>query len=65
MTGSSGHKRVPASFYENFIIPIPADKNVQQQLVKAIENCQQKIEDARFLIQTVSKRKEEVLKKYL
>jgi len=23
MTGSSGHRRVPASFYETYLIPVP------------------------------------------
>lgn len=65
MTGSSGHKRVPASFYENLFVPMPEDKKIQEQLVKAIETCQQKIKQAQTLIQAVGNRKETVLKKYL
>lgn len=36
MTGASGHRRVPISFYENLQIPLPP-KDIQEKIVKEIE----------------------------
>lgn len=36
MTGTSGHRRVPITFYENLLIPVPP-KEIQEQIVQEIE----------------------------
>ena len=64
MTGSSGHRRVPASFYENYKIPVP-DLKTQQTLVSEIEKLEQKIQTAQAIINTAAAKKQDILKKYL
>ncbi|QQD21114.1 N-6 DNA methylase [Oceanospirillaceae bacterium ASx5O] len=46
MTGSSGHRRVPISFYENLKIPIPP-MDIQNQIVAECEAVDQEVEQAR------------------
>ncbi len=64
MTGSSGHRRVPASFYENFRIPVP-QKDIQQSLVTEIENLETRIKEVRKTIDGIVVKKQTVLKHYL
>ncbi|MGB1206045.1 MAG: N-6 DNA methylase [Chitinophagales bacterium] len=64
MTGSSGHRRVPASFYEDLQIPIPSKKE-QALIVKEIDAYKMKIKQAQQLIAGAAKRKEAVIKSFL
>ncbi|EKY4972879.1 N-6 DNA methylase, partial [Campylobacter coli] len=43
MTGASGHKRVPISFYENLTIPLPP-LEIQEKIVQNIELVEQQID---------------------
>ena len=64
MTGSSGHRRVPASYYENFEVPIlPLIE--QEKLAKEIEVIEAKIARLEEEIAAIPQQKELVLKKYL
>ncbi|MFW5887556.1 MAG: restriction endonuclease subunit S [Bacteriovoracia bacterium] len=65
MTGSSGHRRVPETFYKDLQIPVPVKKNVQSKLIKNIEQSEAKIKKAQELIHGIAKRKNEVIKKHL
>lgn len=64
MTGASGHRRVPVTYYENFIIPIPpmADQKV---LVADVEQQEQTIRRAQAIIDRAPKQKQHILDKYL
>ena len=64
MTGSSGHRRVPASFYEKILIPVPPLKE-QRQLIEEIENLESKIIQSRKTIDKATQLKQEIMKKYL
>lgn len=64
MTGASGHRRVPASFYENLQIPVPS-LNEQNKLVSEIEKLEQKVIEAEKILNAAKSRKQEVIKKYL
>jgi type I restriction-modification system DNA methylase subunit/restriction endonuclease S subunit len=64
MTGASGHRRVPASFYENYRIPVPP-LNDQMKLVAEIEKLEQIIKTEQIKIDTSADKKKEIMKKYL
>lgn len=64
MTGSSGHRRVPISFYENIIIPVPS-LSVQQKLVKELEILEAQIASAQNIIEQAPTQKQQILKKWL
>jgi len=64
MTGSSGHRRVPVSFYENFLIPI-LNKNEQDLFLSKIATLEDQIKNAQLLIKNVSKQKKQVIMQYL
>jgi type I restriction enzyme M protein len=64
MTGSSGHRRVPASFYESYLIPIPSIPD-QQTLVAEIEQLEQTIAAAQAVITQAAAKKQTVLANYL
>lgn len=64
MTGASGHRRVPISFYENLQIPLPSIET-QKEIVSKIEKLESIISDAKKIIDTAKDKKEEILKKYL
>jgi restriction endonuclease S subunit len=64
MTGSSGHRRVPASYYENFKVPVPSIKE-QEKIVKQIEILEQTILAEQAKIDSSEDKKKEVVKKYL
>jgi restriction endonuclease S subunit len=64
MTGASGHRRVPISFYENLQIPLPP-LETQKEIVSKIEKLEKSINDAKNIIDSAKEKKEEILKKYL
>jgi len=64
MTGSSGHRRVPSSFYESYKIPVPTIKE-QKEIIKKIKSQEKIIEKANEVIETIAERKQAVLKKHL
>ena len=64
MTGSSGHRRVPASFYENYKIPVPS-LSEQKKLVAKLEKIENQIAQNQEIIAKASTRKQAVMKKYL
>lgn len=64
MTGASGHRRVPISFYENLQIPVPS-LSEQQRIVSEIEQCEAKIAEAKTVMAGCAERKKEILRKYL
>lgn len=64
MTGASGHRRVPASFYGNFTVPALSLKE-QQEFVTKVEALEKQIADAQAVIDAAPARKEAVMKKYL
>ncbi len=64
MTGASGHRRVPISFYENLQIPVPS-LSEQQRIVSEIEHCEAKIAEAKTVMASCAERKKEILRKYL
>ena len=64
MTGSSGHRRVPKSFYENLQIPVPP-LNIQKNLIQKVEKLEQKINDAKAIADNAPIQKEQILKKHL
>ena len=64
MTGSSGHRRVPAHFYENLKIPVPP-LNEQEKLIAEIEALQTKIAHAQKIIDDAPARKQAVMRQFL
>ncbi len=64
MTGASGHRRVPISFYENLEIPIPP-LTEQQRIVSKIETYEAEISKAKAVMQGCTERKKQILEKYL
>lgn len=64
MTGASGHRRVPISFYENLQIPLPS-LETQKEIVSRIEKLEKNISDAKKIVDNAKGKKEEILKKYL
>ena len=64
MTGSSGHRRVPAKFYENYKIPIPPIEK-QKKLIAEIEALEQQIAQAQAIIDGAAERKQTIMQKYL
>ncbi|HEY8688923.1 MAG TPA: N-6 DNA methylase [Chitinophagaceae bacterium] len=64
MTGASGHRRVPISFYENLKIPVPSIQ-IQQQLVEEIEILEAQIATSQIVIDNAPGQKQAILKKWL
>ena len=64
MTGASGHRRVPISYYENLEIPIPPIYE-QKRIVAQIEAFELEITKARALIDNAVSEKQTILDKYL
>ncbi len=62
MTGASGHKRVPISFYENLTIPLPP-LEIQEKIVQNIELVEQQIDFLNLKLELLEK--EKILQKYL
>lgn len=63
MTGASGHKRVPISFYENLTIPLPP-LEIQEKIVQNIELVEQQIDLLNLKLEFLEKEKEKILQKY-
>ena len=64
MTGSSGHRRVPASYYENFKVPVLPIRE-QEKIVRQIEILENTIIAEQAKIDSSVDKKKEILKKYL
>jgi len=64
MTGASGHRRVPITFYEDLEIHLPP-LTEQQVIVTQIEALEVNIKQAQAIINDSKARKEAVLKLYL
>lgn len=64
MTGSSGHRRVPASFYQNLEIPLPSFDE-QSKLVNAIKELQNRISQAQAIIDASVDKKHAIIESYL
>ncbi|EMU6300023.1 N-6 DNA methylase, partial [Campylobacter coli] len=60
MTGASGHKRVPISFYENLTIPLPP-LEIQEKIVQNIELVEQQIDFLNLKLEFLEKEKEKIL----
>ena len=64
MTGASGHRRVPITFYENLEIPmLSMDK--QKEIVTEIENYEKIILDTQIEINKLNAEKKNIIEKYL
>ena len=64
MTGASGHRRVPITFYEGLQIPVPPIAE-QQRIVSEIETCEAEIAKAKAVMAGCAERKKHVLDKWL
>lgn len=64
MTGASGHRRVPASFYENLKVPVPP-LAVQKRLVAQIEVFEKTIADAQAVLAAAPAKKQAIMQRYL
>ncbi|KRB53696.1 N-6 DNA methylase [Flavobacterium sp. Root186] len=64
MTGSSGHRRVPSSYYENIRIPLPPLKE-QIRIVKKINEFEKIIDEKKLIIEKSSDLKKIIINKYL
>lgn len=64
MTGSSGHRRVPISFYETMRIPVLSAVE-QQLIVSKVEALEAKIADAELLLNDLESRRADIIRKYL
>jgi type I restriction-modification system DNA methylase subunit len=64
MTGASGHRRVPVSFYEDLEIPVvPIEE--QQRIVGDISKLDNKVQRLKKSMSDTQTRKQEILDKYL
>lgn len=64
MTGASGHRRVPISFYRQMIIPVPALEK-QLEVAAALMKIYTQIAAAKFELDKLENCKQDVLTKYL
>ena len=64
MTGSSGHRRVPANFYADYKIPIPP-LTIQTQLAAEIALLEQQIATHQTTINQAANLKQAVMQKFL
>lgn len=64
MTGSSGHRRVPISFYEDLEISLP-DLNEQQSIVNQINEIETQISELEKVLENSRQEKKAVLDKWL
>ena len=65
MTGSSGHRRVPDTFYKSLQIPVPKDKKDQKHLLNQIRECKMKIQLSKETILSIPEKKRNILNSYL
>ena len=59
MTGASGHRRVPASFYEELLIPVPPI-SVQKQIIDECAKVDKEYETTRMSIETYRQKIEDL-----
>ena len=64
MTGASGHRRVPISFYENLEIPVPP-LSEQQRIVAEVETYEAEIAKCETIMAACADKKKAVLERYL
>ena len=64
MTGSSGHRRVPISFYESLQIPLPP-LEAQEKIISTIENIESKIHLLESGTLSLDSKKAEILQGFL
>mgnify|MGYP002558174087 CR=1 FL=1 len=64
MTGASGHRRVPITFYENLQIPVPSLAE-QKEIVTEIEEYEKKISKAKAIMSSAQEQKNQILTKWL
>lgn len=64
MTGSSGHRRVPISFYEHLKIPVP-DLATQEKIVAEVSEIEEKITILQATMAGVAEKKKAVLERFL
>lgn len=64
MTGASGHRRVPITFYENLQIPVPSLAE-QKEIVAEIEGYEKKILKAKAIMSSAQEQKNQILTKWL
>lgn len=64
MTGSSGHRRVPITFYESLQVPVPPLAE-QEKIVQQIEALEMQIAQAQKVIDDAPAQKQAILQKYL
>jgi len=64
MTGKSGHRRVPAEFYENFPFPMLSLEK-QNRGVAKVERLEQEIEELKSSIYDADILRGSIIKKYL
>lgn len=64
MTGSSGHRRVPISFYEELEIPV-LSLSEQDEIIKKEEELNNKIHEAEEHLRSIQGKTSEILHRYL
>ena len=64
MTGASGHRRVPVSFYEELNIPV-LPLSEQDKIVKELDSIRRKIIEAVESIKSIEHRKRKIVEQYL
>ncbi len=64
MTGSSGHRRVPVSFYETMRIPVLSTIE-QESIVSKVETLEAKIADAERALKEIEARRVNIIRKHL
>lgn len=64
MTGASGHRRVPISFYEDLEIPVPS-KEKQMEIAEKYKSMVSEMENIKHFIASSSSAKQAILDKYL
>ena len=64
MTGASGHRRVPISFYENLEIPVPS-LTEQEKIVAEVSGYEAEIAKAKAVMAGCADRKKAVLERWL
>lgn len=64
MTGSSGHRRVPISFYEDLEIPVPS-MDEQNKIAEEYLKLSAEIKSMRDYVESAPSRKQAILDKYL
>jgi restriction endonuclease S subunit len=65
MTGASGHRRVPETFYKGLKIPFPENKKNQNVLISEIEKIETEIKKTEDFLCKVTTMKKDVIRKYL